>query len=105
VARTWSDPTFLQLLLSNTVDTLTQHGLPTIPGAVVRVLQIKSTSLGQIEEVLDRWIGGMKTGLYDLWLPLKPEAIQVPPAGGGNLDGCCCTPCCCCSEDFPASRL
>jgi hypothetical protein len=105
VARTWSDPSFLQLLLSNTVDTLTQHGLPTIPGAIVRVLQIRSTSRGKIDEVLDRWISGIKTGLYDLWLPLKPESLEMPPTGGsGNLN-CCCTPCCCCTEDFPGWRL
>jgi hypothetical protein len=96
VARTWSDPSFLQLLQSNPVSVLAQAGLPTIPGAVVRVIEMKLTGLGSIDEQVDNWVKGIQTGLYDLLIPIKPEGIQVPPPGGGDVN-CCCTPCCCCT--------
>jgi hypothetical protein len=96
VARTWTDPSYLQLLLANPVQTLDQAGIPTIPGAVIRVLQIKLTGIGRIEEVVDKWIDGIRTGQYDLFIPIKPDGISIGAAGGGDVN-CCCTPCCCCT--------
>ena len=95
-ARCWVDEAFLQLLLSEPVATLAKSGLPTIPGAVVRVVQMKITGMGKIEEQVDKWIEGARTGLYDLYLPMKPDGIDLPGVGGGDTN-CCCTPCCCCT--------
>lgn len=96
VARTWTDPSYLQLLIANPIQTLDQAGIPTIPGAVIRVLQIKLTGIGRIEEIVDKWIDGIRTGQYDLFIPIKPDGISVGAAGGGDVN-CCCTPCCCCT--------
>jgi hypothetical protein len=96
VARTWTDPSYLQLLLTSPPQTLDQAGIPTIPGAVIRILQIKLTGIGKIEEIVEKWIDGIRTGQYDLFIPIKPDGISVNPAGGGDTN-CCCTPCCCCT--------
>jgi hypothetical protein len=98
VARTWVDESFLELLRANPVDTLARAGMPTIPGAVVRVVEMKLTGQGRIEEQIDRWIEGNRTGLYDLWLSMKPEGVDVAVGGLASVDACCCcTPCCCCT--------
>ena len=101
VAKTWTDDTYLQLLLSNPVDTLTQAGLPTIPGAVIRIVQHQITGMGKIEDEVDAWVTGNQTGLYDLFLPIKPDYVDFSPGGGGSAlggdAGCCCSPCCCCT--------
>jgi hypothetical protein len=98
VARTWVDESYLELLRANPVDTLARAGMPTIPGAVVRVVEMKLTGQGRIEEQIDRWIEGNRTGLYDLWLSMKPEGVDVAVGGLASVEACCCcTPCCCCT--------
>ena len=103
VARTWMDDSYMQLVVSNPADTLAQAGMPTIAGAVIRVLQHKITGSGKIEDQVDAWIAGNASGLYDLFLPMKPDQFDVTPGGGaagGDAcagGGCCCCPCCCCT--------
>jgi len=100
VARTWADDSYLQSILSNPVDVLAKAGLPTTPGAVIRIVQHKLTGMGKIDDQVDAWIAGVRTGLYDLFLPMKPEGVQVS-GGAGAMGGgdacCCCSPCCCCT--------
>jgi hypothetical protein len=103
VARTWTDDSYLQLILSNAADTLAGSGMPTVPGAVIRVIQHQITGSGKIEDQVDAWVEGNRTGLYDLFLPMKPDQFDVTPgsgAPGGDAcagGGCCCCPCCCCT--------
>jgi hypothetical protein len=102
VARTWTDDSYLQLLLADPVDTLNAAGLPTIPGAVVRVVQHQITGTGRIEDEVSAWVAGNQTGLYDLFLPIKPDYIDFSGAGGSpdsesGGGSCCCSPCCCCT--------
>jgi hypothetical protein len=105
VARTWMDDTYRQLVVSNPADTLAQAGMPTIAGAVIRVLQHQITGSGKIEDQVDAWIAGNTSGLYDLFLPMVPDQFQVTPGGGaaggdacaGGDSTCCCCPCCCCT--------
>jgi hypothetical protein len=100
VARTWTDDQYLELLLAEPVGTLAKAGISTATGAVIRIIQHKLTGSGKIEDQIDAWIEGNRTGLYDLFLPLKPDDIDFsggsgdPSAEGG---GCCCCPCCCCT--------
>lgn len=102
VAQTWIDPNYEQLLLSDPVNTLAAAGLPTVEGAVIRIVQVKITGMGRVEDQVDAWVEGARTGLYDLWLPLKPDDVDVS-VGGGDPSACvggascCCTPCCCCT--------
>jgi hypothetical protein len=103
VARTWMDDTYRQLVVSSPADTLAQAGMPTIAGAVIRVIQHQITGSGKIEDQVDAWIAGNTSGLYDLFLPIKPDQFDVTPGGGaagGDAcagGGCCCCPCCCCT--------
>jgi len=101
VARTWTDDSYHQLLLSDAATALSRVGIHTLPGAVIRVLEHKITGTGKIEDQVDAWVKGNQTGLYDLFLPMKPEDFDATP-GGGAPDacaggGCCCSPCCCCT--------
>jgi hypothetical protein len=102
VARTWTDDSYLQLLLADPVDTLNQAGLQTIPGAVIRIVQHQITGTGRIEDEVSAWVAGNQTGLYDLFLPIKPDYIDFSGAGGSTDSesgggSCCCSPCCCCT--------
>jgi len=102
VARTWVDPSFLQLLRSDPVTTLAHAGIPTVAGAEVVVVETVITGVGKVEDALDEWIKGNVTGRYCLWLPIKPDNVNLPTGPGGSAagggDACCsCCPCCCCT--------
>jgi len=107
VARTWVDPSFLQLLLSDPVTTLANAGIPTVAGAEVVVVQGAITGVGKVEDALEEWIKGNVTGRYLLWIPMKLDNVDLPTGPGGaaspvgglaQADACCsCCPCCCCT--------
>jgi hypothetical protein len=116
VARTWVDQTYLELLLASPAATLRKAGMPTPPGSTIRIVQAKVTGSGQVLDQVDAWVEGFQTGLFDLYLPQKPEDIDFAPGGAimepsriGTADtlavnqavaedySCCCTPCCCCT--------
>jgi len=101
VARSWMDDAYRELILSDPANALAKIGISTLPGAVIRVIEHKITGSGKIEDQIDTWVKGNQTGLYDLFLPMRPEDFDASP-GGGAPDacaggGCCCTPCCCCT--------
>ena len=60
VARTWMDDTYRQLVVSNPADTLAQAGMPTIAGAVVRVVQHQITGSDNFAQDFSR--GGRVLG-------------------------------------------
>jgi hypothetical protein len=102
VARCWTDDSYRQLVLANPADTLGGAGLGTVAGAVIRVIEHKITGSGKIEDQVASWLDGHKSGLYNLFLPLKPDEFDVDPGGGGDAcaggdNSCCCCPCCCCT--------
>ena len=97
VAKTWVDETFLDLLLANPAQTLAAAGLDFTEGAVFRIIQLKVTGMGTISDQVDKWLEGFRTGLYDLYLPMKPEDLEIDPGVGAADVNCCCTPCCCCT--------
>jgi hypothetical protein len=102
VARSWVDDSYLQLVLSNTAETLANAGMPTVSGSVIRIIQVKLPIAGaKIEDQVNAWIDGNKTGLYNLFLPMKPDEFEVGPGAGGDQptsgESCCCCPCCCCT--------
>ena len=96
VAKTWTDQNYLNKLLDDPVGTLGGAGMQTVPGAQVRVIQLKITGLGRVEEQVDHWIKGNMTGQYDLYVPIKPDNVVPDPSMGGDVN-CCCSPCCCCT--------
>jgi hypothetical protein len=99
VAQTWVDDQYLDLILASPAETLAKAGLPTPDGATIRIVQVKVTGTGQVADQVDAWVEGNRTGLFDLFLPLKPEDLDVASGGAEAEDGasCCCTPCCCCT--------
>ena len=101
VARTWLDASLLQLLRSDPVTTLANAGIPTVPGAEVVVVETVITGVGKVEDALEEWIKGNVTGRYLLWVPIKPDNIDLstePSGGMVSQNGCTtCCPCCCCT--------
>jgi len=98
-ARCWVDQAFYQLLTTDPVSTLASAGIPTVPGAQIVIVENKITGIGRVEDQVDEWIKGNQTGQYLLWLPVKPDDINITGAGGGPEGGasCCCCPCCSCT--------
>jgi hypothetical protein len=98
VSRTWTDDTYLDLILASPADQLALAGLETPEGAVFRIVQCKITGMGTIDQQVDAWVEGYRTGLFDLFLPIKPEEVDIVDASAGGGDTCCCcSPCCCCT--------
>jgi len=105
VARTWVDDSYLDLVVANPVSALTRAGLAVPDGSTVRVIQHKITGSGQISDQVDAWVEGNRTGLFDLFLPMRPDDVDIDGSGGGEPVGgcaggnacCCCSPCCCCT--------
>lgn len=102
VARTWADESYLELILADPAGTFAAAGLPVAEGAVFRIIQCKVTGQGSIGEQVDAWLEGIRTGRYDVFVPIRPDDIEIPGGGapgacaGGDIN-CCCTPCCCCT--------
>jgi hypothetical protein len=98
VARTWTDESYLNLILADPGGALAAAGLPVTEGAVFRIIQCKVTGQGSIGEQVDAWLEGIRTGRYDVCLPIKPDDIEITGAGeaGGCAVACCCTPSCSC---------
>jgi hypothetical protein len=101
VARAWTDESYLDLILADPAGTLAAAGMQAAPGAVFRIIQCKITGQGSIDDQVDAWLEGVRTGRYDVYLPIKPDDIEMPGGGGADAcaggDSCCCCPCCCCT--------
>jgi hypothetical protein len=111
VATSWVDDGFFNELLADPKSTLDENGLITPDDAEVRVVTIPAdeTGAGNIEGQYLRWQEGESTGVYELYISLKPEDFdpenvslseaQLEAVAGGAVDVscCCCTPCCCCT--------
>jgi hypothetical protein len=72
-----------------------------VAGAEVVVVETVITGVGKVEDALDEWVKGNTTGRYLLWVPIKPDNVDLSPGAGGSAvggDACCsCCPCCCCT--------
>jgi hypothetical protein len=100
VARTWTDESYLELVRTNTAETLSGAGLDAPEGSVFRIIECKITGMGNVDQQVQAWVEGYRTGLFDLYLPIKPEDVEIPEGGDPSATGgssCCCTPCCCCT--------
>ena len=94
VAATWSNPDLVEKLRSDPHAMLEEFGLPTTPKSDVRVVEMKVTGKGKFEDQWDDWQAGAERGVYDLWLPAKPDDIKADSLSDVNTT---CTPCCCCT--------
>jgi hypothetical protein len=98
VARTWAEPNYLELILADPVSALTAAGLPVPDGSVVRIIQHKILGQGTMEDQIDKWIEGLQSGRFDVYLPMVPDDVEIPESPtGGDVSLCCCSPCCCCT--------
>lgn len=101
VARTWSDPAFLEKLEKDPAGVLAAEGFHVNPGAHIRVVAMKPTGAGHASEQVDAWVHGNTTGLYNLYIPSMPHDIKTALASkklaqSGDVNTTC-TPCCCCT--------
>lgn len=98
VARTWSEPEFLNEVKNNPVQALGEEGIEVPETVTVRVVVMEPTGQAEADEQYDYWERGDKSGQYDLFIPTKPDNL---PSGlrseGGDTYCCTCTPCCTCT--------
>lgn len=111
VVRSWTSEDYLDLLKSAPHAALAEVGLDLPSSATVNVIIMEPTGHGKVEDQVERWEEGERTGVYDLFIPHRPEDLEdlaladeslVGVAGGleaveGDNYCCCCTPCCCCT--------
>ena len=98
VEKAWEDQTYLAKLHENPIAVLADAGIPVQAGAVVNVVMRKLDRTAKLADQVGAWEDGIRTGIYDLILPIRPEGgdealIVQGPEGG---DPCCCCPCSSC---------
>jgi len=98
VAKTWSDPEYLDKLKGDPVATLKEAGIETTAGAEIEIDVMAPTGEGTIDSQYQMWAKGDRDGTYVLWVPTQPEEFgdELKASNGGGIN-CCCTPCCCCT--------
>jgi hypothetical protein len=97
VAKTWSDPDYLDTLKGDPVATLKEAGIETAEGAEVDVEVMAPTGEGTVDSQYQMWAKGDRDGTYTLWVPTPPDDLgDEAKAASGDVN-CCCTPCCCCT--------
>lgn len=106
VVRTWTGEDYLNLLQTNPHAALAEVGIDLPSSAIVNVTVMEPTGHGKVEDQIERWEEGERTGIYNLFIPQRPEDLEDMPladesllevAGGSGYYCCCCTPCCCCT--------
>jgi hypothetical protein len=98
VARTWQDPEYLNALKNDPIGTLKEAGIDVPDNATVRVVIMEPTGAGSGDEQWEYWQKGEESGVYDLFVPTKPEDLDsAAMAQSGGTYTCSCTPCCCCT--------
>lgn len=95
VAKVWSDPAFIGQLNASPASVLSKNGIDTKAGAKINVVQVKSTGNGKVEDQVADWAAGDKSGVYNLWIPLKPS--DLGGAAAADDTSTTCTPCTTCT--------
>lgn len=107
VVRTWASEEYLDYVQNDPHGALNEIGLPIAEDATVNVTLVDSTGNGKIEDQIERWETGERTGVYELVIANRPDDFDISDfalteeqlenaAGGAGYYCCCCTPCCCC---------
>lgn len=116
VAMSWADDNYLHRLLKDPNSILKEAGISVKESDRINVvtMESKDSGRGAIEDQIQLWEKGSRTGSYDLLIALKPEGwtpenveltdSQLMAVAGGleeassiDISCCCCTPCCCCT--------
>ena len=86
VARTWTDDSSLDLILSDTANALSKVGIPTVPGAVIKVIEHRITGSGKSKI---RWMPGWKaTGrVFTIYFCPLSRMISTPRPAEARLMG------------------
>jgi hypothetical protein len=87
-------------LLNNPVKTVNEAGLVTTrERPLVRVIKVEPSDFGKMDDKIIDWFKGDKTGIYTLWLPMKPWDLDPDGADlvPGVAAGTTCTPCTTCT--------
>jgi hypothetical protein len=94
VEKAWNDDQFLARLQENPNRVLESAGILTPAGATVNVVMRKLDKFAKLADQFSAWEEGKRTGVYDVIIPIKPEAgaVLFPEAGEA---GCSCCPCTC----------
>ena len=95
VEKAWDDPKYLESLRNNPAAVLKEAGIQPPPGATVNVVMRQLDRNAKLADEISAWEDGKKTGVYDIIIPIKPNAnAQLIPEGQEG-DACCCCPCSC----------
>jgi hypothetical protein len=94
IEKIWADPALLEKLHAQPVETLAAQDIVVQGGATVNIVMRVLDRSAKLAEQFGLWETGMRTGIYDIIIPIRPDAgsILIPEGGEG---GCCCCPCTC----------
>ena len=102
LTNAWSDEAYMQRVKSDPLQVLDEVGLKVPAGTKVTIKD--SAGEGNLDEQVNLWEQGLKSGDITLYVPQVPQ-IETAELSEGELAGvaggdsycCCCSPCCTCT--------
>ena len=102
IGQAWTDEGYMERLLKEPRTILADAGLSVPGNAAINIVRVEPTGEGSLDEQAELWATGETSGVYELFVPIKPAEFALSDeqlaaiAGGGDWCTCTC-PCCCCT--------
>ena len=72
IRKAWSKPDYLTLVLENPRQALAEHSLQIPADAQIEIVLMQDARDGRVEDQVDDWEEGLKTGYFRLMLVVPP---------------------------------
>lgn len=95
ILKLWTDAAFSADLKNDAKSALAGAGIKVPDEAIVNIIYRNLDQTAKLADQLAMWEEGIRTGIYDIIIPVKPADNSPLAAEGG--DPCCCCPCSCCA--------
>lgn len=94
ILKLWGDPGYVDALKRDPKQALAGAGIDIPAKATVNIILRNLDRTAKLADQLAMWEEGVRTGVYDIIIPIKPNETTSLAAEGG--DPCCCCPCSSC---------
>jgi hypothetical protein len=92
--KVWDSPDEIKRLEADPIGELKTAGIEVPPKAIVNIVRRNLDRNAKLADQLALWEQGIRSGVFDIIIPIRPDGDVTLVAEGG--DPCCCCPCSCC---------